>query len=263
MQLCINQVQKWVCENGFKLSVSKTTCPFSSSSSSSSFRSLLDGDINILDKGRGSLQIIKVSIQLCLDGGIIWPCLMPQMEVSWAGLEKVFICHCIFITLAHFWGASLEFSVHILLFSLLWLALSLNIMTCSALVSAWKAPCLLKFGCCSVHFFCWFAFIMTFASFKFTLVSICSWSDPSFSKLSATSFPTIPQCAGIHGMVTLWLSHREVRTTIISFRSCPDFSTWRTDLASLKKPVFFFMCDFPPEQEMCKSWWLLSLFWNL
>ena len=26
MQLCINKIQKWVAENGFKFSISKTTC---------------------------------------------------------------------------------------------------------------------------------------------------------------------------------------------------------------------------------------------
>ena len=67
--------------------------------------------------------------------------------------------------------------------------------TCSSLFSPWY-PSLRWIGRCR-------DFIIVFISLKEAVLFICSFSDPAFACLSASSFPDIPQWEGIHCKVTL------------------------------------------------------------
>ena len=83
-------------------------------------------------------------------------------------------------------------------FSWLCPVLSLKMVVWPCLFRQCTPSCLLCSGWLSFYLLFRLVFIMDFTSLYVRSLSICSSTDPSFARLSARSFPSILQWAGIH-----------------------------------------------------------------
>ena len=104
------------------------------------------------------------------------------------------LCGLVFLTTeAGWWGCQLQFTVH--MFSLLCSVRSLTRTTYCSQDSRWQSF-LCDLGIVS-------ALMRVFFSLKLTLLLCCSPLALSFARMSACSFPDIPQWAGIHSRTAL------------------------------------------------------------
>ena len=131
-------------------------------------------------------------------------------------------------------------------FSRLCPVLSLRMVVWPRLIRQYTPSCLLYSGWLSFHLLFRLVFIMDFTSLYVRSLSICFSTDPSFASLSARSFSSILQWAGIHcrtrdSVCLITFPRHLARYSLSSPFESSNF--YKTDLESLRSTALALEMD--------------------